>query len=252
MKFVKFVVEKKDKGMEKVIVIHAKHLRERMVHMERQLRDWPGEVVYVTEADKDELTDELIDSYFVPGCELYNRSGATSCAIKHLRACQYIVDHQLEGALVLEDDIVLHQGFEADFAKTIEEYRQYYADQPIIISYEDSSLQFIPRSRRRKGLWLYEAPHGRVRFNGALYINQKAAQAIVDDVKANKCDIAVDHYYMHLYGKGLLQFLWCEPALATQGSFNGSFVSSMGQIRSLEGLRWKLKYAYKRLVYWFR
>ena len=97
-----------------------------MVHMERQLRDWPGEVVYVTEADKDELTDELIDSYFVPGCELYNKSGATSCAIKHLRACQYIVDHQLEGALVLEDDIVLHQGFEADFAKTIEEYRQHY------------------------------------------------------------------------------------------------------------------------------
>ena len=87
-------------------MIHAKHLRERMVHMERQLRDWPGEVVYVTEADKDELTDELIDSYFVPGCELYNKSGATSCAIKHLRACQYIVDHQLEGALVLEDDIV--------------------------------------------------------------------------------------------------------------------------------------------------
>ena len=224
MKFVKFVVEKKDKGMEKVIVIHAKHLRERMVHMERQLRDWPGEVVYVTEADKDELTDELID----------------------------IVDHQLEGALVLEDDIVLHQGFEADFEKTMAEYRAHYAEQSIIISYEDSSLQFIPRSRRRKGLWLYEAPHGRVRFNGALYINQKAAQAIVDDVKANKCDIAVDHYYMHLYGKGLLQFLWCEPALATQGSFNGSFVSSMGQIRSLEGLRWKLKYAYKRLVYWFR
>ena len=234
MKFVKFVVEKKDKGMEKVIVIHAKHLRERMVHMERQLRDWPGEVVYVTEADKDELTDELIDTYFVPGCELYNKSGATSCAIKHIKACQYIVDHQLEGALVLEDDIVLH------------------AEHPIIISYEDSSLQFIPRSRRKKGQWLYEAPYGRVRFNGALYINQKAAQAIVDDVKANKCDIAVDHYYMHLYGKGLVQFLWCEPALATQGSFNSSFVSSMGQIRSLEGIRWRLKYAYKRLVYWFR
>jgi glycosyl transferase family 25 len=252
VKFVKFVVEKKDKGMEKVIVIHAKHLRERMVHMERQLRDWPGEVVYVTEADKDELTDEMVRAYIKEGCELDNRSGATSCAIKHIKACQYIVDHQLEGALVLEDDIVLHQGFEEDFAKTIEEYRQHYADQPIIISYEDSSLQFIPRSRRKKGQWLYEAPHGRVRFNGALYINQKAAQAIVDDVKANKCDIAVDHYYMHLYGKGLLQFLWCEPALATQGSFNGSFVSSMGQIRSLEGLRWKLKYAYKRLVYWFR
>jgi glycosyl transferase family 25 len=238
--------------MTKILVIHAKHLTERLQHMQQQLQDWSDGVEYITDADKNELTDELIDTYFVPGCELYNKSGATSCAIKHIRACQYIVDHQLEGALILEDDIVLHAHFKDNFPKTIEEYRQHYAEKPILISYEDSSLQFIPRSRRQKGRWLYEAPHGRVRFNGALFINQKAAQAIVDDVKTHKCDIAVDHYYMHLYGKGLLQFLWCEPCLATQGSFSGTFVSSMGQIRSLEGIRWKLKYAYKRLIYWFR
>ena len=238
--------------MTKILVIHAKHLTERLQHMQQQLQDWPDGVEYITDADKNELTDELIDTYFVPGCELYNKSGATSCAIKHIRACQYIVDHQLEGALILEDDIVLHAHFKDNFPKTIEEYRQHYAEKPILISYEDSSLQFIPRSRRQKGRWLYEAPHGRVRFNGALFINQKAAQAIVDDVKTHKCDIAVDHYYMHLYGIGLLQFLWCEPCLATQGSFSGTFVSSMGQIRSLEGIRWKLKYAYKRLIYWFR
>lgn len=238
--------------MTKILVIHAKHLTARLAHMKRQLQDWPDSVTYMLEADKDELTDDIINHYFVPGCELYNKSGATSCAVKHLKACEYIVYHQLEGALVLEDDIVLHPQFKAHFEETVEEYRLHYADKPILISYEDSSLQFIPRSQRRKGQWLYEAPHGRVRFNGALFINQKAAQAIVEDVKTNKCDIAVDHYYMHLYGKGLVQFLWCEPCLATQGSFSGTFVSSMGQIRSLEGLRWRLKYIYKRLVYWFR
>ena len=243
---------KNNEAMTTVLVIHAKHLTERMRHMQQQLHDWPGDVVYIQDYDKGELTDEIIQTYFKAGCELDNKSGATSCAMKHLLSCKYIVDHQLEGALILEDDIVLHAQFKQDFAKTIEEYRQHYDEKPILISYEDSSLQFIPRSRRQKGLWLYEAPHGRVRFNGALFINQKAAQAIVDDVKANKCDIAVDHYYMHLYDKGLVQFLWCEPCLATQGSFSGTFVSSMGQIRSLEGLRWRLKYVYKRLIYWFR
>lgn len=238
--------------MTKVLVIHAKHLTERLQHMQQQLQDWPDSVEYITDADKDELTNELIDNYFVPGCELYNKSGATSCAIKHIKACEYIVDHQLEGALVLEDDIVLHSHFKEDFTKTIKEYHQHYAEKPILISYEDSSLQFIPRSLRQKGQWLYEAPQGRVRFNGALFVSHKAAQAIVDDVKNHKCDIAVDHYYLHLYAKGLVQFLWSEPCLATQGSFSGTFVSSMGQIKSLEGIRWKLKYAYKRLVYWFR
>ncbi len=238
--------------MTTVLVIHAKHLTDRRQHMEQQLQGWPGKVEYILDYDKSELTNEVIEAYIQSGCELDNRSGATSCAIKHLLACQYIVDHQLEGALVLEDDIVLHPHFMENFAETMKEYRLHHASLPILISYEDSSLQFIPRSRRRKSQWLYEAPHGRVRFNGALFINQKAAQAIVDEVKANKCDIAVDHYYMHLYGKGLVQFLWCEPCLATQGSFSGTFVSSMGQIRTMEGLRWKFKYAYKRLIYWFR
>ena len=238
--------------MTTVLVIHAKHLTERMQHMQRQLQDWQGDVVYIQDYDKSELSDEIVQTFFKAGCELDNKSGATSCAMKHLLSCKYIVDHQLEGALILEDDIVLRPGFQEDFEKTLEEYRHNYAEQPVLISYEDSSLQFIPRSRRVKDQWLYEAPHGRVRFNGALFISQKAARAIWDDVTTNKCDIAVDHYYMHLYGKGLVQFLWCEPCLATQGSFSGTFVSSMGQIRSMEGLRWKLKYAYKRFVYWFR
>jgi hypothetical protein len=64
--------------MTKVLVIHAKHLTERLAHMERQLRHWPDNVEYILEADKDELTDDLIDHYFVPGCEIYNKSGATS------------------------------------------------------------------------------------------------------------------------------------------------------------------------------
>jgi len=238
--------------MEKILVIHAKHLTERLAHMQRQLSDWPGEVAYILDADKDELTDALISHYFKKGCELDNKSGATSCAVKHLLACRHIVEQQLEGALVLEDDIVLHPGFRADFEQTIAEWRAQHAGEPVIISYEDSSLQFIPRSKRKKGQWLYEAPHGRVRFNGALYISRQAAEAIVHDVETNKCDIAVDHYYVHLYDRGLLRFLWCEPALATQGSFNGAFISSVGQIRTFEGLRWRLKYAYKRLVYWLR
>ena len=235
-----------------VIVIHAKHLTERKRHMEQQLKDWPGDVEYIEDYDRDELTNEQLATWFQPGCELYNKSGATSCAMKHLLSCKYIIDHQLEGALVLEDDIVLHDHFADDFGKSLHEYRHAYTGQPVIISYEDSSLQFIPRSLRVKGQLLYEAPHERVRFNGALFISLEAAKAIWKEVSANKCYIAIDHYYVHLYRKGLIQFLWCEPALATQGSFSGAFVTSMGQKRSLEGLRWRLKYAYKRMLYWFR
>lgn len=239
--------------MTTVLVIHAKHLADRKKHMEQQLQSWSGHVEYILDYDKSELTDDVIKAYIQPGCELDSKSGATSCAIKHLLACQYIVDHQLEGALVLEDDIVLHPHFADDFEQTMEEFRRDYAGLPVLVSYEDSSLLFIPRSHRVRGKWLYEAPHGRVRFNGCLYISQKAAQVIVNDIQTHQCDIAVDHYYVHLYDKGLVQFLWSEPSLATQGSFSGAFVSSIGgQVRTFENFRWKFKYAYKRFVYWFR
>ena len=47
--------------MTTVLVIHAKHLTDRLVHMERQLQDWPGDVTYILDDDKDELTDEIIN-----------------------------------------------------------------------------------------------------------------------------------------------------------------------------------------------
>lgn len=236
-----------------VLVIHAKHLTDRLQHINQQLKDWPGDVDYILDLDKDELTPEILAQYIKPGSEIDCIKGSTSCAIKHILACQYIIDHQLEGALILEDDIVLHPHFTEDFEKTMEEYQRNYSGRPVIISYEDSSLQFIPRSQRVKGQWLYKAPHGRVRFAGAVYINQQAAQVIIDNVKANKCDITIDHYHMKLYRAGLLDYLWCEPCLATQGSFYGLFLSSIGgQVRRFEGLRWRFKYYYRRLLYWFR
>jgi glycosyl transferase family 25 len=238
--------------MTTVLVVHAKHLIERKKHMEQQLQNWPGKVEYILDCDKNELTDDVLKAYIQPGCELDKKSAATSCSLKHLMSCRFIVEHQLEGALVLEDDIVLHSHFVEDFEQTMEEYRHDYKDRPILISYEDSSLQFIPRSRRKKGKWLYEAPHGRVRFNGALYISQQAAKAVWEEVLAHKCYIASDHFYVHLYDKGLVQILWCEPSLATQGSFLGKFNSTQGPIKNLEGLRWRFKYAYKRLIYWLR
>jgi len=243
---------KRKESMTTVLVIHAKHLTDRKVHMEKQLQSWPGHIEYILDYDKTELTDEVVKAYIQPGCELDNKSGATSCAIKHLLACQYIVDHQLEGALVLEDDIVLHPHFREDFEQTMAEYESKYAGDPVLISYEDSSLQFIPRSKRVKGQWLYEAPKGRVRFTGALYYSKEVAQAILNEVAQNKCDVAIDHYHKNLYNKGILKFLWCEPCLATQGSFIGAFTSSIGQVRTFEGFRWRLKYVYKRLIYWFR
>ncbi|MBE6339725.1 MAG: lipooligosaccharide biosynthesis protein LpsA [Bacteroidales bacterium] len=224
----------------RAIVIHARSLTEREKHIRQQLKDWSGDVTFMSDVDKDEITEDILAKYFKPACELYCKSGQASCAVKHLMALQYIIDNELEGALVLEDDIVLHTNFVSNFMYTMEEYRNRYVDKPVIISYEDSSLQFVPHSRRIRGQWLYEGPTNRVRFNGALYINNLAARVILAEVMENKCDRAIDHFYVKLHKMGLLTILWCEPALATQGSFNGKFLSSQSKNLVLEGCVGKL------------
>ena len=49
--------------MTAVLVIHAKHLTDRLRHMEQQLQGWPGPVEYILDYDKDELTDEVMRAF---------------------------------------------------------------------------------------------------------------------------------------------------------------------------------------------
>ena len=80
-------------------------------------------------------------------CSFYR---AEICAVKHLKACEYIVSHQLEGALVLEDDIVLRPRFREDFEKTIERLK---ADAVSEIHYADSCKEIpVPKWMMMPGM----------------------------------------------------------------------------------------------------
>ena len=239
--------------MMKVLVIHAAKLKERGEHMDRMLHKFGYEYEFVKEADLEDLTKELLCKYFQHGEEMYaNMLPRYSCATKHFLACEYIVRHNLPGALVLEDDIVLHDDFNTYFGRSIVELNKRFSDRPAMISYEDSSLQFVPRSQRQKGLLLY--PGKKDRMAGAYYMSRKCAEAILNDLFAHKCPTTdADTYHYDLLKRGVIDYLWCQPALATQGSFTGAFRSSLSskKDRMIE-FRWWFKKNYKRLLYWLR
>ncbi len=156
-----------------------------------------------------------------------------------------------EGALILEDDIVLHQNFLPQFLQSINEYNQRYADGNVLISYEDSSLQFVPRSKREKGRMLYPATTGRMA--GAYFINHHAAKSILERLRHDRCDVPIDLYHYQLIQENFITYLWCQPALASQGSFTGAFRSSLSSKKDRFIVwRWFLKKSYKRLLYWLR
>jgi len=236
----------------KALVIHAAKLTERGDHIDRMLHAIGMDYEFISEGDADALTDELLDRFLADGPEdLHKKSSRASCTIKHFLSYEKILNDGMEGALILEDDIVLHKDFMPLFRESIIEYHKNYSDKKVLISYEDSSLQFVPRSQREKGRMLY--PGNKDRMAGAYFINKHAAKAILDCLRRQPSDIPVDCYHYRLLREGVIDYLWCQPALATQGSFTGQFRSSLSKKKDrMIEIRWWFKKNYKRLLYWLR
>lgn len=234
----------------KILVIHAASLKERGEHMDRMLRGMGMDYEFIREGDLDALDVQLMGRFFKDG-ETLRPTARHSCATKHFLTCEYIVKNDLEGALVLEDDIVLHSNFKSVYEQSLHELRRDYKDRPAIISFEDSSLRFVPRSQRRRGQLLYPATKGRMA--GCYWMSRRCAEVILQDLATNKCSATdADTYHYELLQRGLIDYLWCQPTIATQGTFSGAFRSSLTNDGYFVRLRWLFKKNYKKLLYWFR
>jgi len=235
----------------KTFVIHPDRLKERGEHIDRMMKRLGMDYEFVNEGHDEQHIQALLDQYMKNGREeLHRRIPRALCTVSHFLAYEQIVAQELEGALVLEDDIDLSKDFVSRFEQSISEYREQYADRSIFISYEDSALRFVPRSQRERGRMLYPAKKGRMA--GCYFINFKAAKAIVEQLKVERCDLAIDWYHNDLIDKGLLECLWCQPTIATQGTFSGAFHSSLVSDGRFVRLRWLFKKNYKKLLYWLR
>jgi glycosyl transferase family 25 len=236
----------------KTLVIHPTHLKERGEHIDRMLRDIGLEYDIVNEGNDDLQVKAYLKKYLKNGQEEMLRKVPRSlCTISHFLAYEIILSEGLEGALILEDDILLHKDFKMQFEQSIKEYERYYQNKNIIISYEDSPLLFVPRSLREKGRMLYSGY--RDRLSGAYFINNCAAKAILDELQANRCDRAIDLYHYQLIQEKVINYLWCHPSIATQGTATGFFETSLSSNKKkLRKLSWFFQKKYKLLLYWFR
>ena len=121
----------------KTLVIHPTRLKERGEHLDRMLRNIGLEYDIVNEGSDEAKIKAYLKKYLRNGQEEMLRKVPRSlCTISHFLAYERIQSEGLEGALVLEDDILLHKNFKMKFEQSIEEYQRNYQNQKIIISYE--------------------------------------------------------------------------------------------------------------------
>lgn len=237
-----------------VLVVHVRGQKEREAFIQKQLEKlcWPCH--YILDGNVSDLTPEIIDRYFIDTGRpdtMYGRFPRTSCAYKHLLATQYILDNQLPGALIVEDDLRIYPSFKNLFLKSMEECAVRYVDTPVIINYEESSLLLVPRSQRVLGQVLY--PAERDRYAGCYYLNRQAAQVIMDYVHSHKSDCTSDCLHNKLIQLGLLTSLWSHPCLACQCSADGSMPTMIPtKPRPWKRMKWYYKRFYKHLLYSLR
>ena len=68
--------------MTRILVIHAASLKERGEHIDRMLKGMGLEYEFIAEADRDLLTDELMNRYLADGPEkMREKISTASCTI---------------------------------------------------------------------------------------------------------------------------------------------------------------------------
>lgn len=232
-----------------VLVIHVRGQEERRQFIEQQLKMLNAHYHFILNGNIEDLTDEILNRFF--DGDMHGGYPRTSCAYKHLLAMQYMIDHHLDHALVVEDDLRFYRNFQTIFEQSIRECTEHYDDQPFIVNYEESSLLLVPRSQRRKGTIVYPAP--RDRFAGCYYLNLRAANAIMDYVTTHHSDTTSDRLHSHLVDLGILNYYWSHPCIACQCSCDGSMPTMIPtRPRPLKRLKWFYKRVYKHLLYYLR
>lgn len=237
-----------------IFVVHVSEgYEDRFEHIEKMLGEMNLKHEYMLRGDIKDITEAVKKKYFKVSDD-FNSPSAMSCALKHVLICEEIVERNLPGALVLEDDIILHKNFLPIFKlsmKQLSEWNVSTSQGGVIINYEDTRLRFVERSRRKRGVVIYKGD--RDRMTGCFYINNAAARILLDRMKQEGgMDRPIDLYQRHLLDLGLIEYLWCEPTIATQGSHVGLFKSAITNKTRIDEIKWLIKRLYKKLLYQMR
>lgn len=227
-------------------VIHVSTAHSRKTFITKQLEGKNIEYSFIEDGDIADLTPSIIEQYFEG--ELTPTSPKTSCAYKHLLAYQQILDGDDDIAMIVEDDLYFYDNYSFMINKIVDEVKRKDINN-FIISLEDSTLKYIPRSKRQKGEFLYPERQGR--FTGLYLIDKKGITSLLNRLKVEKMYLPVDWFHNICVKDNVIKMYWSEPPISIQGSLNGSIRSLIDNKKFgiLRRLLFKLQRFYKISLY---
>lgn len=147
--------------------------------------------------------------------------GAVSCTDKHIQAYKDIVLNKYETVLILEDDVVLHDGFEDSFNLFLSQTPNDW-DFIYIGSCCDLKVDWCNVDPKRPA---YKKSHPASKCTDSYCIKLEAAEKILDTIIPFSFIIDCElNYQMELHD---MNVYWWEPRLTKQGSHIGMYPCSI-------------------------
>ncbi len=231
-------------GLDAILVINARGFVERRRHVEAQLGRFGLRGEFIEGFDADEITEALDRRHFA-GTELSR--GQKSCALKHVEALRRIAAHGWQHCLVLEDDVVLADGFVEGVRAALAETRG--LQHPFVIFIGAGGNFYTPASLRRPGQRIYPADKGR--FADSYILGAGEARLRLALIDAEPMRKPIDVVFDAIDRRAGIRLLWLEDPVVEQGSKLGIFRSSLEPAPPnwLQALRYRLERLRRKYVY---
>lgn len=228
----------------KTYVIHVSTAVERRAAIENELEGKNFDTTFILDGDIHTLDESRINIFFAG--KMRQAQPSTSCSFKHILAYQKIVEEKHQLAHILEDDIRFYSN--SHLLNNIASEIKHRDLSSFMVSLEDSRLKYIPRSKRKEGLYLYTEQSGRM--TGAYLIDYEGAKRILAHLEKEKMNVPIDWFHNQCVDKNIIHMFWAQPTLAVQGSLEGSIKSLIGKVRFgfLKVISFRTQRTYKRFI----
>lgn len=226
---------------DKIYIIHYTKLTERYNKISKFLDACKVPYEFITEYDKENLTDEIIEKFYSKNENEFNTKirslwdndihkyrilnlSEISCAIKHISAIKKISEECKNYGMIIEDDVVFHNNFNLDYFKcmenTPEEWESIFFGEGCGERFQE---EIISQNKRiNDNVFLIKPPASNCAE--AYLLKTETASKISKNIP---CHIAFDWeiaYQLHILNSPTY---WWYPSLVKQGSKDGTYKSSL-------------------------
>jgi GR25 family glycosyltransferase involved in LPS biosynthesis len=226
-----------------IYVISVKSFTDRHEHIEKLAKSFGFHFEYVFDHDADELTEldwKRVNREMSPN--------SVSNVLKHIEAQKLLIESGSQVGLVLEDDVLLFDGFMDNLAQTLELSTHEKSGWLVFLGGADNKID--SRFTDVTELTLIE---NQISTAEAYLIDVTGCLKRQEWLAANIIDRQADHQLKLIDQTLGIRHFWTSRPLVTQGSITGRFTTTLDQSRAKHSAAFlRLKYhwnCWRRQVY---